>query len=457
VTTPPGRPRHPLALVLFAALLIAGCGGDDAVEETRAGSADVPFDRAFIDAMVPHHEGAIEMADAAKQAGLSEPELVEIADAIIATQQDEIDQMREWRREWFGSADIDPAGADALAMSAEEMGMHHDASALHDAEDVDAMFASMMIDHHLGAVAMARLAEQRSEREEIRRLAREIIDAQEREIEVMRRHAAGDHEAHSATEAEAPESVDLVHVHGLAVVEAGVLLIATHHGLFRQDDPETAPRPVGETRHDLMGFTVAAPDRYLASGHPDLRGVRDDGLPPHLGLMESRDGGATWTSVSLLGEADFHVLRAAGDRIYGFDSTQGRLLASLDGGRSWEERASPGQLFDLVADPDDVDHLVATGEQGFHRSRDGGHSWTREGSEVGLLAWPAGGPLYLVGPDGAVASATATGAWQQAGKAGGQPAAFLAAGPRELFLALDARRIMHSLDGGGTWSVRVAG
>jgi uncharacterized protein (DUF305 family) len=446
--------RLPAFALLAAVLLIAGCGGDDASEERGAGSGDVPFDQAFIDAMVPHHEGAIEMAEAAKRAGLSEPELVEIADAIIATQQDEIEQMRAWRREWFGSAEVDPSGADAMGMSREEMGMHHDASALREAEDVDAMFASMMIDHHLGAVAMARLAEKRSERGEIRRLAQEIVAAQEREIEVMRRHAAGDHERHSATDAEAPESADLVHVHGLAVVEGDVLLIATHHGLFRQDDPEAEPRPVGKTRHDLMGFTVSAPDRYLASGHPDPRGVRDDDLPPHLGLIESRDRGETWTSVSLLAEADFHVLRAAGDRIYGFDSTRGRLLASADGGRSWEERTTPGQLFDLVADPEDVDHLVATGERGFHRSRDGGRSWAREGGEVGLLAWHADGPLYLVGPGGAVASYTATGAWRQEGQAAGQPTAFLAAGPRELFLALDGGRIVHSLDGGRSWSSR---
>lgn len=38
---------------------------------------------------------------------------------------------------------------------------------------------------------------------------------------------------------------------------------------------------------DLMGFTVAGPDRFLASGHP---GPGAD-LPEPLGLVESRDGG----------------------------------------------------------------------------------------------------------------------------------------------------------------------
>ena len=57
---------------VFAALLAAGCGGDD---DELASSGAVPLDQAFIDAMVPHHQDAIEMAEAAKARGLSEPDL----------------------------------------------------------------------------------------------------------------------------------------------------------------------------------------------------------------------------------------------------------------------------------------------------------------------------------------------------------------------------------------------
>jgi uncharacterized protein (DUF305 family) len=156
----------------------------------------IPFDRAFIDGMVPHHEGAIEMAKAAKDAGLAEPELIEIADAIVDTQQREIDEMKDWRAEWFGSAEIDPLGGTFLGLSEDEMGMQHDASALEAADDVDAEFASMMIDHHEGAIAMAKLALERAQHDEIRQLAEEIIAAQEREIDVMRSHAAGEHSTH---------------------------------------------------------------------------------------------------------------------------------------------------------------------------------------------------------------------------------------------------------------------
>lgn len=200
-----------LALLAVAALLLvavaAGCGGggssstatttaETAAAAETAASAEPPFDRAFIDGMVPHHEGAIEMARAALDAGLTQQELITIAEEVIATQQVEIDQMRDWREEWFGSADIDPEGAAALGLSASEMGMEHDSSALAGAADIDAAFASMMIDHHEGAITMAELAGERSERQEIRDLAGRIIAAQQREIETMRRHAAGEHDGH---------------------------------------------------------------------------------------------------------------------------------------------------------------------------------------------------------------------------------------------------------------------
>ena len=197
-----------LAIAALAIAVLAGCGGNSSSTGTggpaataastvaSAEAASTPFDQAFIDGMVPHHEGAINMARAALDAGLAQQELITIAEEVIATQQVEIDQMRAWRDDWFGSADIDPDGAAALGLSQSEMGMQHDSSALADVADIDAMFASMMIDHHDGAIAMAELAGERSERQEIRDLAGRIIAAQQREIETMRRHAAGEHDGH---------------------------------------------------------------------------------------------------------------------------------------------------------------------------------------------------------------------------------------------------------------------
>jgi uncharacterized protein (DUF305 family) len=184
------------ALAALALLIVSGCGGgtdEKSSPQSPSGEGAAPFDRAFIDGMVPHHEEAIAMAKEAKAAGLSEPELVEIADAIIATQQKEIDQMRRWREDWFESPEIDPNGADTLGLSMDEMGMQHDAADFSDAEDVDATFATMMIDHHNGAIAMAELARTKGQHAEVRELADAIIDAQEREVATMREHASVHH------------------------------------------------------------------------------------------------------------------------------------------------------------------------------------------------------------------------------------------------------------------------
>jgi uncharacterized protein (DUF305 family) len=184
-----------LAALLLAAgaLGIVGCGAGDGAEGTVSGQA--PFDRAFIDAMVPHHRAAIEMAREAKRAELSQPELVSIADDIIATQQAEIDQMLEWRELWFGSAEPEPqeAALEVLGLSSAEAGMEHAGADLASVDDVDQAFAGMMIGHHVGAIRMAELAEEQADHAEVKQLAADIITAQQREIDIMEKHAMGGH------------------------------------------------------------------------------------------------------------------------------------------------------------------------------------------------------------------------------------------------------------------------
>ncbi|MDQ4042025.1 MAG: exo-alpha-sialidase, partial [Actinomycetota bacterium] len=120
---------------------------------------------------------------------------------------------------------------------------------------------------------------------------------------------------------------ELHHIHGLGVdARSGDLFIATHNGLFVAPAGRTSVRRVGDSRQDIMGFSVAGPRRFVGSGHP-APGAQ---LTPNLGLIESVDGGRTWRNVSLLGEADFHVLRSAGRTVYGVDSATGRLMASRD-------------------------------------------------------------------------------------------------------------------------------
>jgi YVTN family beta-propeller protein len=62
-----------------------------------------PFDRAFIDAMIPHHEGAITMARHIRSRA-ERPEIKRLADEIISSQEGEIGRMRRWREAWYGAA-----------------------------------------------------------------------------------------------------------------------------------------------------------------------------------------------------------------------------------------------------------------------------------------------------------------------------------------------------------------
>lgn len=59
-----------------------------------------PFDKAFIDAMIPHHESAMEMAEVALEES-ENPEIRQIAENIVSSQEAEIEQMRQWRGEWY--------------------------------------------------------------------------------------------------------------------------------------------------------------------------------------------------------------------------------------------------------------------------------------------------------------------------------------------------------------------
>jgi hypothetical protein len=242
-----------------------------------------------------------------------------------------------------------------------------------------------------------------------------------------------------------------VHVHGLGIDPAdGSLFIATHTGLFRAPVGSIRAERVGDLYQDTMGFAVAGPGRFIGSGHPDLR----ENLPPLLGLIESRDAGKTWKSISLLGVADFHVLRSAGRFVYGFDSSNERLLVSRDRGRSWAERRAPEPLGDLVPQPGDPETAIAAGSV-LHRTTDAGRSFTAIGGEGGYLAWPRTDRLFQLIGTGHVRVSTDQGeTWRTLGSIGGEPAAFLAVSPDELYAALHDGQVKVSRDGGRTWSVR---
>ncbi len=72
---------------------------DMAADVERLRAAPPPFDLAFIDAMIPHHQSAIEAARVALKES-SRQEIQELAIAIMEARQREIGQMRAWRLSW---------------------------------------------------------------------------------------------------------------------------------------------------------------------------------------------------------------------------------------------------------------------------------------------------------------------------------------------------------------------
>jgi uncharacterized protein (DUF305 family) len=59
-----------------------------------------PFDKAFIEEMIPHHQMAVMMAQMLKSS-TTRPEMKQLADNIIEAQNKEIEQMRSWYSQWY--------------------------------------------------------------------------------------------------------------------------------------------------------------------------------------------------------------------------------------------------------------------------------------------------------------------------------------------------------------------
>lgn len=236
------------------------------------------------------------------------------------------------------------------------------------------------------------------------------------------------------------------HIHGLGVVE-DVLYVATHNGLFAASGDGEATM-ASEDDHDFMGFTVADTGGFLASGHPNSR----EDLPANLGMLESTDSGATWGTLSLSGEVDFHALDAKGDTVYGYSSGSSELLVSTDR-VNWD---SLGRipLADVTISPDDAATLLITTEQGPQLSADGGRTFAVvDGAPVLMLVdWPRTDQLYGVTPDGVVHHSADSGAsWEERSGLGQRPQAMTVAPDGAVYAALQGS-IVVSRDGGETFT-----
>lgn len=181
-----------VALLLAGVLTLASCGDDDGSPGT-GGGADARFNDAdvrFAREMVPHHEQAVVMAEMAESHADS-AEVKELAAGIEAAQGPEIETMTRWLDDWGQ----DPAseGMDHGDMghgTSTEMPGMMDEGDLADLDGArgdawDRMFLTMMIEHHEGAIEMARTEQADGENPDAVALAEQIESDQTAEIAVM--------------------------------------------------------------------------------------------------------------------------------------------------------------------------------------------------------------------------------------------------------------------------------
>ena len=175
-------------LALVAAVLLAACSHPAPTSTaTGARAAFNDADVRFLQAMIPHHQQAI---DAAKlvRGRTDHSQLVTLADAITASQAAEIQTMESWLQRWQQPM---PA-TEGMAHEGEyEPGMMSEGQldwlARLDGREFDLGFTTSMKTHHLGAITMASSILQEGRSPEVRMLATQILTAQQDEVDQLTR------------------------------------------------------------------------------------------------------------------------------------------------------------------------------------------------------------------------------------------------------------------------------
>jgi uncharacterized protein (DUF305 family) len=167
-----------LVLVLLAACSQGGQDQDNGPAAAAPNDADVTFTQN----MIPHHQQAIEMARLV-DTHTKRPQLRTLADGIVASQGQEVALMQGWLERW--GKPTAPEGMDHGAMHMPGMlgeAQLRQLRVVKD-QDFDLAFVDLMTTHHQGAVEMANAELRDGSLPEVKRLAQQVIDAQQAEID----------------------------------------------------------------------------------------------------------------------------------------------------------------------------------------------------------------------------------------------------------------------------------
>lgn len=164
---------------LAVALLVALTG---LVSASAAATASEPapdqrtarYEVDFLTGMIDHHAMAVHMAMMCQEKA-SHDELRQMCEDIAASQQQEIETMQGWLRDWYGVAYAPEMRMDG--------GMRRLMSAT--GADFEILFMESMIRHHTRAVREAETCQERAYHPELVQLCDDIETVQLREIETM--------------------------------------------------------------------------------------------------------------------------------------------------------------------------------------------------------------------------------------------------------------------------------
>lgn len=150
----------------------------------KSGNASIDFLRG----MIPHHESAVDMAESYLEYGGDSGAMKELAENIISTQTDEIKQMQDLITKYENEGHTDSDQESAYLEEYDKMMDHDHQMPKSGTDSLDHAFAEGMVMHHQMAVDMAKSILEYTDYEEIRNLARTMIDTQEKEIEEMQKY-----------------------------------------------------------------------------------------------------------------------------------------------------------------------------------------------------------------------------------------------------------------------------
>ncbi|MFF3375943.1 DUF305 domain-containing protein [Streptomyces sp. NPDC002680] len=164
------------------AVTLTACGSDDGNSSESSGSKSTSEDHnaedvSFAQGMIPHHKGALEMAEEATDKA-SSAEVKSLAARIEKAQAPEIETMTGWLKTW--GEDV-PTSTESMPGMEAMPEMNHGSAA----EDFDKAFLAMMIEHHKGAVKMATTEKAKGSYGPATAMADDVIRTQNAEITEM--------------------------------------------------------------------------------------------------------------------------------------------------------------------------------------------------------------------------------------------------------------------------------